>query len=596
MLPPSKIKPLSKNVLKLTGGSVGFTKIATASAHFSIGRKDGTYHAQHSEFYEDLLDDARQTHVILQDMTQRRAWHTDGQRFILHAILNRHSLKPYRVDCKLVKFDSAVCDQPDSVFGSMVQNRDLILRRDQHLDKEDVQVKLFRDEVRELYQMLEGLQAETENVFEAGIELKLSWEQQVQGWNYMEFLQRKPRMKVHETGLRKTCGQWPAFARDNGAVVFFADNFNDIIQPAMSASLCNKFKNVPRDKDYLTIQTSTLRELLHENHSLPSQALVTGTGLQWQSSAHLFEPCPKSGIRPTRQVSCRCDRIQQFSSRRRNAKIELPNPLPKYGAAIFGRGSAHTASKSGQLQSPSKRPVSAGGSGMQGSSVPVLETSYLGTGVEASSYPEHLDPVNLAPSPSDTYACTAPCHDVDMTDAGYDISLSAGQGYSQESQIETEVSSLFTRGTSRSSRTNITGFTDERFNPLSSESSYSNHANRNQGRMAVDSSYDRSGDRNEDFVFQPNGLRNDYINPNSHLLGRVTFNQAWNPAVTEAMIDSGPQIQHQEFLQTPAARQAFNSFGGKYEVLNQNPSPAETLADASSKKTLRRKRPFRISS
>lgn len=405
----------------------------------------------------------------------------------------------------------------------------------------------------------------------------------------MEFLQRKPRMKVYETGLKKTCGQWPAFARDNGAVVFFADNFNNVIQPATSASLCNKFKNVPRDKDYLTIQISALCELLHENHSLPGQALVTATGLQWHSSAHLFKPCPKSGIRPTRQVSCGCDRIQQFSSRRRNAKIELPNPLPKYGAAIFGRGSAHVASKSGQLQSPSKRPVSAHGPGMQDSSVPVLETSYLRTEVETSPYPEHLDPVDLAPSPSDTYACTALRHDVDMADVGYDISLSTGQGYFQESQIETDVSGLFTRGTSQSSRTNMTGFTDERFNTLSSESSYSNHAGRNQGRMAVDSSYDHSGDlpnRNEDFVFQPNGLRNDYSNPNSHPPDRVMFNQAWNPAVTETMISSGPHIQNQEFLQIPAARQASISFGGKYEALNQNPSPAETLADTSSNKTI----------
>ena len=187
-----------------------------------------------------------------------------------------------------------------------------------------------------------------------------------------------------------------------------------------------------------------------------------------------------------------------------------------------------------------------------------------------------------------------------MADVGYDISLSTGQGYFQESQIETDVSGLFTRGTSQSSRTNMTGFTDERFNTLSSESSYSNHAGRNQGRMAVDSSYDHSGDlpnRNEDFVFQPNGLRNDYSNPNSHPPDRVMFNQAWNPAVTETMISSGPHIQNQEFLQIPAARQASISFGGKYEALNQNPSPAETLADTSSNKILRRKRPFlRISS
>ena len=270
-------------------------------------------------------------------MTQRRAWHTDGQRFILHTILNRHSLKPYSVDCELIKFNSAVCDQPDSVHSSIVKNRDLILRRDQHLNKNDIQVKLFRDEVRELYQILEGLQAETENVSKAGIKFKLSWEQQVQGWNYMEFLNHKPRMEIYEAELRKTCGQWPAFARDNGAVIFFADNFNNVIQPATSAGVCNTFMNVPQDKDYLTIQVSTLCKILRENHSLPDQALVTATGLQWQISAHLFELCPKSGISSTRQDSCRCDRIQQFSSRSRNAKIELPDPLPQYGAAIFGR-------------------------------------------------------------------------------------------------------------------------------------------------------------------------------------------------------------------------------------------------------------------
>ena len=125
-------------------------------------------------------------------MTQCRAWHTDGQRFILHIILNRHSLKPYHVDCEPVKFNSTVCNQPDSVFNSIVQNHNLILHQDQYLNKTDVQVKLFRDKVQELYQILKGLQAETENISEAGIKLKLSWEQQVQGWNYMEFLQHKP--------------------------------------------------------------------------------------------------------------------------------------------------------------------------------------------------------------------------------------------------------------------------------------------------------------------------------------------------------------------------------------------------------------------
>lgn len=62
----TKLPRLSKAVVSLIGASLGFSSFANGGASFAFGKKDGIYHASNSGFYEDLLEDCKQLHVILQ--------------------------------------------------------------------------------------------------------------------------------------------------------------------------------------------------------------------------------------------------------------------------------------------------------------------------------------------------------------------------------------------------------------------------------------------------------------------------------------------------------------------------------------------------
>lgn len=343
---PSNARLLSKRTVSVTGGNIGFSKVAAANVALSFGRKDGHYHAQRPEFFEDLLEDARQMHVIIHDTSQRqrRAWHTDGERFMLQTILHRHAVKPYMVDGMPVILTSARADEPSSIREALLKNSNLILRRDQHLKKREIEQKRFIDECQDLEERLEGLQAEMKEVQKAGVQLRLPWNKhlqrikQIQGWNYLHLVARKPIMNVHECILKSTCGRWPQFAHDINAVVFFADNLNDVIQPATGTRVCRHFRNVPRKKDYLTISVAALDNLLSECSLGPYQGQLTPTGTQWQSALYSFLSCPKTGKRYPRNKRCGCGRIQEFIPRRRTVKCTPPIPLPLKGAAIYGGG------------------------------------------------------------------------------------------------------------------------------------------------------------------------------------------------------------------------------------------------------------------
>ncbi|KAE8452013.1 hypothetical protein EG329_002178 [Mollisiaceae sp. DMI_Dod_QoI] len=163
----------SKQVVALTGVSVGFGHIGTGQANFTFGAHNSAYTADKPSYYLDVLDDAKQIHVILQDMEQRRAWHTDGERAILHMILHRQAIGAYKIEGKAIELQTADLESPDSVRIAMTGNANVVVVHDQHMDKRDVGTKLFKDLVGDLYARLEGLEENAKKIIRAGIELKL---------------------------------------------------------------------------------------------------------------------------------------------------------------------------------------------------------------------------------------------------------------------------------------------------------------------------------------------------------------------------------------------------------------------------------------
>ncbi|KAF2814371.1 uncharacterized protein BDZ99DRAFT_516970 [Mytilinidion resinicola] len=332
----TKTSYLSKRVVSLTGASVGFQQFGAGSLQFAISKKDGMHHADRAQFYADLLDDAKQVPVILQDMEDRRAWYTDGETAILHIILHRHVLKPFEVD-QMVGIVSADPNDQQSVRQAMLSNADTPMICDRSMKNPGLQSKRFKHLVGELYSMLEGFMAQTIDIAKTGVEMKLNWKKHVQGWEYMDLVNRKLNPRLRETELKSTCGNWPELARDRNAVILFGNRLQNIIDPHPSVRLCKQFKELPKYKDYLAIQSTTLEEMYLESGSAEDREQVTITGLQLHRSQHLFESCPRSTAHTD---SCKCDRIQQLVPKGGKRKIK---PVPKSsgsGAVIIGQGSA----------------------------------------------------------------------------------------------------------------------------------------------------------------------------------------------------------------------------------------------------------------
>jgi hypothetical protein len=328
----------SKRAVALTGVSVGFGHIGTGQANFAFGKHSGVYTADKPNYYSDMLDDAKQIHVILQDTEHRRAWQTDGERAILNLILHRHAKGAYTIENKAIELVPADLKVPSSVRSAMLQNATFVVTQDYHMDNREVNTKLFKDLVGDLYARLEGLEANAETVNLAGIELRLDWRRRIQGYEYMDLVQKKRKMLIKEAELRKTCGQWPDFAREIGAVILFGSNFGDVLQPTQPFKLCPTFSRVPQGKDYLAVETSTLQMLFSEHGSQETQQQLTAAGTQWHRSTHLFDACPP--MKGAKAGLCKCDRIQEFISKNAFGRIRAPGRLENSGAVIFGHGSS----------------------------------------------------------------------------------------------------------------------------------------------------------------------------------------------------------------------------------------------------------------
>jgi hypothetical protein len=189
----SKANTRSKRVVALSGVSVGFGHIGTGQANFTFGKHSGSYTADKPNYYSDVLDDAKQIHVILQDTEHRRAWQTDGERAILNLILHRHSKGAYTIENKAIELVPADSKVSSSVRSAMLQNANFVVTQDYHMEKREVNTKLFKDVVGDLYARLEGLEANAETVELAGVELKLDGRRRIQGYEYMDLSRRSAR-------------------------------------------------------------------------------------------------------------------------------------------------------------------------------------------------------------------------------------------------------------------------------------------------------------------------------------------------------------------------------------------------------------------
>ena len=319
---------------RLTGGTVGVSKILTAQVNFHLGAKDGSYHYSQQGPFQRTIDRAEKFPVVLYDQKDRRAWLVSALAVILHIIQLRNHIKPFVVggnDVQISPLDPS--RQRHAAREAVVRNKSLKL-----FDCETNEEKeyCFRDAVLDTVSFLDRLR-EKETTIQAspGMAVHTTWQNTLYGWELMDVAEEERHLKHKAQVLEKTAGRWYDLVKDVDAVVLFASGLGDIIRPrSESAELCRKWRSLPKEKDYLAVCVSMLENFYAKAGHRQDHQYLTSAKLQWHLGSMLFEPCADIA-----SDDCQCDRLQQVyhDSHGVLGRRTTPGSLEANGCVVFGQ-------------------------------------------------------------------------------------------------------------------------------------------------------------------------------------------------------------------------------------------------------------------
>ncbi|PVH69555.1 hypothetical protein DL98DRAFT_624518 [Cadophora sp. DSE1049] len=320
-----------------SGGSIGFQMFGMGELNFAVGPKDSKLHISRPGPYQRIIKHASKTPIVLFDPIEsdRRAWLVPGSAVIAHIAQARHAREPFQVDDQPVSLTPTIpaLDVYAAAEAILRENAGTVLDHDPCSNS----LFYFRDLVLGIWSLLEVLM-DRDVKAEASADPKLhgTLRKRIRGYEFMDLVEERSPVRMKETLVENSSGNWIEFVQDINAVVLFASGFEDIIIPreVEQHGLCHSWKRVPRGKDYLTASVSMLDTCFEQAGSQLTRKYLTSTHLRWHRGPKLFESCTKSSA-----FGCRCDRVQQILPEAMTTfgTITSPGPLPKDGAVVFGK-------------------------------------------------------------------------------------------------------------------------------------------------------------------------------------------------------------------------------------------------------------------
>ena len=329
----SRAKEASSS-LRLTGGTLGFSKIFTAQVNFALGAKDGSFHSSQQGPFQKTIDRAEKLPVVLYGQEDQRAWLVPALPVILHIIQLQHHIKPFIVDGRQVQIYSLdPSKKRNAAREAVAKNKSQKL-----YDRESKEEKeyCFRDAMFDNWSILDRLM-ESEATMQAtpGVPVQSTWQTTLYGWEFRAIADEERHFKQKAQNLERTAGRWHELVKSVDAVVLFANGFGDIIKPTCdSAALCQKWRRLPKEKDYLAVCVSMLETFYTKAGHGKDHQYLTSAKLQWLQSSELFEPCVDAASN-----CCKCDRVQQVyhNSYEAFGHGAPPGRLEPDGCVVFGQ-------------------------------------------------------------------------------------------------------------------------------------------------------------------------------------------------------------------------------------------------------------------
>lgn len=328
---------------------IGFSQWGTATAEVTFGKKDG-FRSLRPDDYETLLDDAKETQVILHDTAHKRAFQTNAEDLILNILLHRQSLylsrqsqNPTEKQAVDIIHGADTSRQRTSTRAAMLNNAEKVFSIRTSMYNAKKEESRFKYEAKLLYSTVDGLWAQSYASGGTAVKLGVKFGQNVTGWEYMDVVNNFKVILPKSVDLKKSCGRWNDYAKDIEAIVLFGANFGDILKPG-SSKLCFNYKCLPRDECYLGVRANALQWLFDRQGSSQDQKKLSPSGLTLQGSQDLFRLCAG-------KCSDHVVRIVKQS------KGHCPLPLEQNGAIIIGEARGGLLPKMfGKDQQPQKKP------------------------------------------------------------------------------------------------------------------------------------------------------------------------------------------------------------------------------------------------
>ncbi|KAL1306789.1 hypothetical protein AAFC00_005449 [Neodothiora populina] len=331
-------KKPSSDLIRITGGSLGFSKIMTANLNFAIGSHNSIVYQSQSGWFQDTLEDAKKIHIVLMDTETRRSWHLDAERLILQVILHRYmrgNLGPG------IEIDFADPRDFNSVRRAMLQNAGRVVRQDFMKGQSEKQDYRFADMVQQLYAIIAALREKVESLGKGWSKLRMSVRKRmlmgkmVQGWQYMDLVEDRHELRMGERKLHAGCGNWPELMRAHDAIVLFVNGLKDAFWSAGQS--CHRYATVPAHNDYLAIMVPALQQFYYEQGFIDQTKSISRNRMQWFRAGDLFQICPCMTGRD--YSACKCERVQElhFGNLKPRECVGLQDiDGEEAGAVIFG--------------------------------------------------------------------------------------------------------------------------------------------------------------------------------------------------------------------------------------------------------------------
>ncbi|KAL8948017.1 MAG: hypothetical protein Q9222_005759 [Ikaeria aurantiellina] len=322
---------------QLVGAEIGFQMIGTGKLNFSMGSKDGKLHFVFQGPFQRLLRCAESTSVVLYDLGDRRAWLVSALEVMLHIVMTRHRLEPYRIGGQEVQIVPAEPRPGDrTVMQAVLENQDRLLYEPA---TGDTKVYYFKDAIITLWPQMERLMEKDDRIEASqGLALHGTMRDKLSGWEYMSLVHDKTCHRQKEANILKSSGGWVELVNDIDCLVLFAVGFNEIIKPTSDLPrLCPRWRALPKERDYLAGRVSKFEQLYSEAGSKISRKHLSTTHLQWHRGSSLFERCTSTS---TPRDSCQCDRTQQVyhdSLFKTFGTVKPPGKLKPHGCVVFGQ-------------------------------------------------------------------------------------------------------------------------------------------------------------------------------------------------------------------------------------------------------------------